>query len=346
MNKGRVLLTGHRGYVGVILTELLVENGYDVVGLDTNYYDGCAFVNVQSPVLKEIKKDIREISKDDLVGIDYVVHLAGLSNDPLGALNSELTNEINFSATINFAELAKSLGIKRFIYPSSCSVYGIAGEDFVDENSFTNPQTEYALSKLKSEKVLKTMADEKFCPVILRPGTAYGFSPFLRGDLVVNNLVGYAFLTKKIKIMSNGEPWRPLIHVKDFSRGFLACLQAPTDLVFNQVFNLGVTEENYKVKDIANLIKEIFPDCEIEYTGENSEDRRSFRVNFKKIKNVLADYFKPTCSLPMGIKELYEAYEKFDLKQEELLGSKYSHIKQIKLLIDNGKLSKDLFWVK
>ncbi len=238
----KILLTGHRGYVGVILTKLLLDKGYDVVGLDTNYYEGCQFVDFIRPK-EEIKKDIRDITVDDLAGIGSVIHLAGLSNDPLGALNPKLTDDINFKATVKLATLAKNLGIRRFIYASSCSVYGVAGEDMVDEKSSLNPQTEYAVSKLKSEVALRELTDGDFLPTILRPGTAYGFSPVLRGDLVVNNLVGWGFLTKKIKITSNGTPWRPLIHVKDFSSGFLACLEAPLELVGGQTFNLCRNEE-------------------------------------------------------------------------------------------------------
>jgi len=224
-----ILVTGNNGYVGTMLTRLLLENGYQVTGLDTDYYGGCEFESYSYPQLRQIDKDIRTVSKEDLDGIDTVIHLAALSNDPLGAFDTSLTDDINYQATVKLAGLAKEAGIHRFIYASSCSMYGIAGEEAVSEDSPLAPVTEYAISKANSEEALKKMADDNFSPVYLRASTAYGIAPMLRCDLVVNNLTGWAYTTGKVRIMSDGSPWRPTIHVEDLGRAYIACLEAPLE---------------------------------------------------------------------------------------------------------------------
>ncbi len=339
----RVLVTGNKGYIGAVLTRMLLEKGYDVVCLDTNYYAGCEFFNSELG-LSQINKDIRNISKADLEGIDTIIHLAALSNDPLSILDPQLTEDINFKATVRLAGLAKEAGIKRFIYASTCSLYGIAGDEMMEENSPLNPITPYAKTKMKSEEALLKLADSDFSPVFLRPSTAYGTSPMLRADLVVNNLTAWAFTTNKVKIMSDGTPWRPVIHVEDFSRGFIACLEAPVDLVHKEAFNLGRNEENYQIKDIAEAIQEVMPGCKIEYTYEHGKDSRTYRVSFNKIDSVLKDFFKPEWKLSDGIKQLKEGYEAHGLTYDEFIGNKYIRINQIKKLMQDQRLDKNLFW--
>ncbi len=339
----RILLTGNNGYIGTILTEILLKKGYQVVGLDTNYYQGCQLCDFGFKI-KQINKDIRKVDKNDLKGIDAVIHLAALSNDPLGEFDPKLTEEINFKATVRLTKLAKEAGVRRFIFVSSCSMYGIAGEAPVTEESPLSPVTAYAVSKAHSEKALLKMADDNFSPIFLRPGTAYGISPMLRCDLVVNNLAGWAFTTGKIRIMSDSTPWRPVIHTEDFSRGIIACLEAPIELIHNQAFNLGQNSENYQIKDLANAVKKIIPGCEVKYTFEHGSDSRTYKVNFDKINTVLKDYFQPKWTIKEGIKQLYEAFKFHCLTLEEFTGNKYIRINELKKLVSEKKLDDNLFW--
>lgn len=340
----KILLTGNKGYIGTILTKFLLDRGYEVVGLDTCYYDGCHFFEWEHRrKFHQIKKDIRYIDKNDLKGIDAVIHFAALSNDPLGALNPRLTDDINFNATIRLAQLAKENHIKRFVYASSCSMYGISGDKIVTENDSLNPITEYGVSKVKSEEALSEIADNKFSPVFLRPGTVYGISPMLRLDLVVNRMVASAYILGEISIMNDGTPWRPLVHIEDFSRGFISCLEAPTKLVHNQVFNLGRNEDNYRTKDIAEMVKRVIPNAQIKYTNED-RDSRSYRVSFDKINTVLKDYFKPAWNLEKGIEHIYKIYKKIGLSKEDLGGDKYIRINRLKKLLESKKLTDELFW--
>jgi len=340
-----ILVTGNKGYIGTVLTKILLKKNHKVTGLDVGYYDGCQFSDPDLDI-KQIKKDIREVSEEDLKGIDVIMHLAGLSNDHISIFKPEITYDINFKATVRLAKLAKGLGIKKFIFASSCSVYGISGDEPVQEDSPLNPITPYAISKIKAEEALSKIANKDFSPVFLRPSTAYGVSPMLRCDLVVNNLTGWAYTTGKIKIMSDGTPWRPAIHVEDFSEGFLACLEAPIELIHNQAFNLGVNKENYQIKNIGNAIKKNMPHCEIEYTGEHGSDSRTYKVNFDKINTKLKDYFRPTWILEDGVKQLYEAFKYNNLTYEEFIGEKYIRLNRIKNLINKNKLDQNLFWVE
>ncbi len=303
----KVLVTGNNGYIGSRLTQLLLEKGYQVTGLDTNYYRGCEFNKFHLEV-NQINKDIRTVSKRDLENIDAIIHLAALSNDPLGALDASLTDEINYQATVKIANLAKELVIRRFIYASSCSMYGIAGEDAVTEDSPLAPVTAYAISKVKSEKALSKMADDSFSPVFLRPGTAYGIAPMLRCDLVVNNLAGWAYTTGKIRIMSDGTPWSPTIHVEDLCQAYITCLECPIEIIHNEAFNLGQNKENYQIRDMANVVKRIIPGCEVEYTYEHGSDSRTYKVSFDKISTKLKDLFQPKWDIEKGMRQLYEAY--------------------------------------
>jgi nucleoside-diphosphate-sugar epimerase len=339
-----VLVTGNNGYIGSMLTKLILEKGYQVTGLDTNYYRGCDFNSYHYPQIKQIDKDIREVSRGDLENIDAVIHLAALSNDPLGTFNAKLTDEINYQATVKLANLAKESGIRRFIYASSCSMYGIAGEDAVTEDAALAPVTEYAISKVKSEEALTGMADADFSPVFLRASTAYGIAPMLRCDLVVNNLVGWAYTTNKIRIMSDGTPWRPTVHVEDLGRAYIACLEAPIDTIHNQAFNVGQNKENYRIRDMADVVKSIIPGCEVEYTYEHGSDSRTYKVSFDKISTKLKDFFNPEWDIDKGIRQLYEAYKAHGLTYEEFIGNKYIRLNQLKNLVQQERLDNNLFW--
>jgi len=339
-----ILVTGNNGYIGSMLTRLLLEKGYQVSGLDTNYYHDCEFNRFHYPQLKQINKDIRTVSKEDLENMDAVIHLAALSNDPLGDFDTKLTDDINHLATVKLASLARESGIKRFIYASSCSMYGIAGEEAVTEDSPLAPVTEYAISKVKSEKALTKMADDDFSPVFLRASTAYGIAPMLRCDLVVNNLVGWACTTGKIRIMSDGTPWRPTIHVEDLSRAYIACLEAPVKVIHKEAFNVGQNRENYQIRDLADVAKNIVPGCEVEYTYEHGSDSRTYKVSFDKISTRLKGFFNPQWDVEKGMRQLYQAYQAHGLTHEEFTGNKYIRLNQLKSLVQQERLDNNLFW--
>lgn len=340
----KVLVTGNNGYIGSMLTRILVEKGHQVTGLDINYYAGCEFNKVHFPPIKQINKDVREVSKRDLENIDAIIHLAALSNDPLGEFDARLTDVINYQATVMIANLARESGIRRFIYASSCSMYGIAGEDAVGEDSPLAPVTAYAVSKVKSEEALSKMADDDFSPVLLRAGTTYGIAPMLRCDLVVNNLVGWAFTTGKIRIMSDGTPWRPTIHVQDLSHAYVACLEAPIDIIHNEAFNVGQNKENYQIRDIASVVEGIVPGCKVEYTYEHGADSRTYRVSFDKISTKLRGIFTPEWHIEKGVREIYEAYKAHGLTYEEFTGNKYIRLNQLKKLLQQKAIDENLSW--
>jgi nucleoside-diphosphate-sugar epimerase len=342
-DKMNILVTGNNGYIGSILTELLLRKGYRVIGFDANYYNGCEF-NEFNYEINQISKDIRNISVNDLRNVDAIIHLSALSNDPLGEFDSKLTFDINYQATVKLATIAKKLGIRRFLYASSCSMYGIAGEEEVTENSPLSPITAYAISKVKSEEALSEMANDSFSPVFLRPSTAYGLAPMLRCDIVLNNLVGWAYTTGKIRIMSDGTPWRPAVHVEDLANAFISCLEAPIEVIHNEAFNIGQNKENYRVRDMANIVKEVVPNCEIEYTYEHGQDSRTYRVNFDKIATKLKGYFIPKWDAKKGAVQLYKAFKKHGLTYDEFVGTKYIRLNQLKKLVENKKLNKNLFW--
>jgi len=341
----KVLVTGNKGYIGAVLCKRLVEEGFDIAGLDTGFYEDCVFFKTDCTVA-QISKDIRSVTKNDLLGFDAVIHLAALSNDPIGALNPQLTSDINYLASVRLARLAKEAGVKRFIFSSSCSVYGVAGDKLIDETGALNPATEYAKSKIESEKEIAKLADEKFSPVFLRNATVYGISPMLRVDLVVNNLVGWAFTTGKIRVMSDGSPWRPLIHIQDISSAFIAILKVPRELIHDQVFNVGQNNQNYRVREIVEAIKKTMPECEIEFTGEHGVDTRTYRVDFSKFNDTLGPYFKSEWNIEKGIRELADIYKSKNFSEREFLGDKFIRLKKIKYLIDEGRVDQDLFWKK
>ena len=324
------------------MVPMLLDKGYDVVGLDTDLYARSTFGKgiVEVP---ELKKDIRDVKIQDLEGFDAVLHLAGLSNDPLGNLNPELTEEINYRASVEVAKLAKKAGVKRFIFSSSCSNYGAGGEDWLNEESAFNPVTPYGVSKVKVEQAVSQLADDNFSPTFLRNATAYGVSPRLRFDLVLNNLVAWAYTKGLVYIKSDGTPWRPIVHIEDISRAFIAVLEAPKELIHNEAFNVGRNEDNYQIRDLAEIVRETVPNCRIEYAPGAGPDKRCYRVDCSKIANILPN-FKPQWDARKGAAELYEVYQKVGLTLEEFEGSKYQRIAHIKYLISNELLNSELRW--
>lgn len=338
----RILVTGHNGYIGTVLTPMLVENGHAVVGLDSNLFEQCTF-GTPPPAVEQIKKDIRDVGEAELAGFDAVIHLAALSNDPLGDLVPELTYAINHAASVRLATLAKRAGVKRFLFSSSCSTYGAADGGLLDENAAFNPVTPYGHSKVLVERDVAALADADFSPTFLRNTTAYGVSPRMRFDLVLNNLVAWATTTGRVYIKSDGTPWRPIIHIEDISRAFIAVLHAPRDLVHSQAFNVGLTAENYQIRDLAMLVEEIIPGCRIEYASDAGPDKRSYRVDFGKIARVLPT-FRPQWNARRGIQQLYEAYRAAGLRVEDFEGVRYKRIDHIKYLLSNGQLDASMRW--
>lgn len=338
----RVLVTGHNGYIGTILTPMLISSGYDIVGLDSDLYADCTF-GEKMPNVPSLKKDLRDVEAADLDGFEAILHLAGLSNDPLGYYNPELTYEINHLASVRLAELAKEVGVSRFIFSSSCSNYGEAGDDFLNEESDLNPVTPYGISKVRVERDVSELADSNFSPVFLRNATAYGVSPRLRFDLVLNNLVAWAFTTGRVYLKSDGTPWRPLIHIEDISRAFLAALEAPSEVVHNQAFNVGRTEENYRIRELAEIVAETVPGCVIEYAPDAGPDKRCYRVDTTKIGNKLPG-FKPQWNARRGAQELLDAYRKYGITLKEFEGPKYKRIAHIKQLLSTDRLDATLRW--
>ena len=338
----KVLVTGHNGYIGSIMAPMLHAAGHIVTGLDTYYYEDCTFGRPTSD-FPAFKKDIRDVEAADLEGFDAVVHLAALSNDPLGNLNSDLTDQINHRASVRLAKLAKQAGVSRFLFSSSCSLYGVAGDAILTEEASFNPVTAYGWSKVYVETEVAQLADETFSPTFLRNATAYGVSPRLRSDVVVNNLAGYAFTTGEVLIMSDGTPWRPLVHVEDISLAFLAVLEAPRELVHNQALNVGSTRENYQVRDLAEMIRDAVPGSRITYAAGAGPDSRCYRVNCDKLARMLQ--FTPRWTVREGIEHLYSTFRTCGLTADEFLGPRYQRIKTIQKLQSEGRLNPNLRWL-
>lgn len=338
----KVLVTGSHGYIGTVLVPMLTKKGHEVVGLDTDYYERCTFSGAV-PDVETIKKDVRDVEKNAVEGFDAIIHLAGLSNDPLGDYRPELTEDINEKASVRLAQIAKAVGVKRFLFASSCSNYGAAGDNFLTEEASFNPVTPYGRSKVKVELALQKMADKEFSPTYIRASTAYGVSPRLRFDLVTNNLTAWAFTTGRVYLKSDGSPWRPIVHIEDISRAYIAALQAPRELIHNEAFNIGTTTENYQIREIAELVKEVVPGCKVDFAPDAGPDKRNYRVDCNKLARVLRD-FKPQWTARRGIKQLYEAYKKAGLTLEEFEGPKYMRIAHIKSLAEEGRLDENLRW--
>ena len=341
----KVLVTGNKGYIGTVLVEMLLQKSHEVIGYDTDYYKNCDLIEYISPV-KQITKDIRDISIDDLDGIDAVIHLAALSNDPLGELAPELTDIINYKASVKLAKYAKDLGVKRFVYASSQSMYGISDTDseLDEDNSEKNPITAYARAKWFVENELKKLGDENFVTVCLRPSTVFGVSPRLRCDIVFNNLVACAYTTGKIEIKSDGTPWRPVVHVRDVSNAFIAALEAPASLVAGQSFNIGIPNGNYTVRDLAEAAQRSVPGSRLVFTGEHGNDARTYRISFAKILSVLKDYYKPEWDLDRGGTELTQFFKKINFTEEQFRGRFCNRLQEINYLLDSKELDRGLFW--
>jgi nucleoside-diphosphate-sugar epimerase len=341
----RVLVTGHHGYIGSIVAPMLHDAGNEVVGLDTFFYQGCDFGEVDFP-FEERRADIRDVTVADLEGFDAVVHLAALSNDPLGDLDQDLTYDINLHGTLHLAERAKEAGVERFVFASSCSMYGAAsGDDLLDEGAPLRPLTPYAESKVRAEAGLSRLADDTFSPVSLRNATAYGVSPRLRLDVVLNNLAGWAFTTGSIRLLSDGSAWRPIVHVGDIGRATLGALEAPRELVHDVAFNVGARAENYRVRELAEFVHEELPDCAVEIAGASYADPRSYRVDFSRFETLLPEHL-PTWTARAGAGELVGAYREIGLSPEEFEGYRYTRLKQIRRLLDDGRLDSRLRWTR
>jgi nucleoside-diphosphate-sugar epimerase len=339
----KVLVTGHLGFIGTLMVPLLRRAGHDIVGLDSDFYAASTF-NDGLPDVPHIRSDIRDVRTADLAGFDAVVHLAALSNDPLGNLDPELTFDINHRGTLHVAEAAKSAGVRRFIFSSSCSNYGAAsGDDLLTEEASFNPVTPYGESKVLAEQDLRKLADDRFCPVLMRSATAYGVSPRIRFDLVLNNLTAWAVTSGRVFIKSDGSPWRPVVHAEDICRAFLAALEAPDDIVHGQAFNVGQTSENYRVRELAAIVQRVVPGCEIEYAKDAGPDARNYRVSCDKIARVLPS-FQPQWTAEAGARELYDAFVHNALRVEDFEGPRYRRIDRIRSLIADGSLRPDLRW--
>jgi nucleoside-diphosphate-sugar epimerase len=338
----KVLVTGTDGYIGCLLAPILEERGHEITGLDTGYYRDKPLYDGLRDGCKSIQKDIRTISEEDLSGFDAVIHLAELSNDPLGQLNPEITYKINHRGSVRLAEMAKRAGIKHFIYTSSCSVYGVGSDEYMTEDSEPNPQTNYAKCKVLVERDVSAMADDDFSPTFLRNATAYGPSPRMRFDIVLNNLAGLAWTTRQINMTSDGTPWRPLVHLEDICEAVACCLAAPRDVVHNQIFNVGDSRENYKVREITEIVAEAIPGCSVSL-GSSDGDNRSYRVSFDKIHTHLPG-FRCHRNAHIGAEELCRIFKEIDLQAECFQYRAYTRLKQINYLRESNLIDDDFFW--
>ena len=338
----RVLVTGSRGYVGSVLVRLLLDEGHEVHGLDADFFRDCTFAGSLAEIPTRVK-DIRDVTNDDVAGFDAVCHLAALSNDPLGDYQPELTDSINHRAAVRLATLAKHAGVGRFLFASSCSNYGAAGDDFLAETAAFNPVTPYGKSKVAVERELRAMADDAFTPVFLRGSTAYGVSPRIRFDLVLNNLVAWAYTTGRVFMKSDGSPWRPLVHVEDLARSYVAALAAPRESVQAEAFNVGSTAENYRIRELAEIVAAVVPGCEVAFAEGAGPDKRCYRVDCNKIARVLPG-FKPQWTARRGAEQLINAYRERGLTAEAFEGPRFSRIAHVKHLIAEGRMTPELVW--
>ena len=340
----KVLVTGHEGYIGSVLCPLLLERGHQVRGLDTGYFSDYSLLPIGGTV-ESVRQEVRKLEAGPFEGCDAVIHLAALSNDPMGQLDPSLTDAINHRGSVEAARLAREAGVTRFVFSSSCSMYGAgAGSDTpLDESAPFNPVSAYAVSKVDAEKGIGALANDEFSPTFMRNSTAYGLSPRMRTDLVVNNFIGWAVTTGQIRIMSDGTPWRPVVHIGDISRAMIAVIETPRERIHNVAFNVGRDEDNYQVRDIADAVARTVPDAEVVYAGTGEPDKRSYQVDFSKISRELPE-FVPAWNLQKGIDEIYAAFREADIDQALFEGRHLVRLEQLKHLISNGDLDAKLFW--
>lgn len=341
----RILITGDKGYIGSVLAPMLIERSYNIVGFDTGYFSDCLLLPevVDYP---KICKDIRDVSEQDVQGVDVIIHLAGLSNDPLGEIAPGLTEEVNFQASVRLAMLAKAAGVKRFIYASSQSMYGVSdtSDELDEDDSEKNPVTSYARTKWEAEVLLKEMATDEFAVICFRPSTVFGASPRLRSDIVFNNLVACAFTTGRIEIKSDGSPWRPVVHVRDVCAAFIAGVEAPLSLVNGQSFNVGVPNGNYTVRDLAESAQRSVPGSELVFTGEHGNDSRTYRVSFNRILTELKDFYRPTWDLDSGGRELVEMFMRMGFSEKQFRGEATVRLAKLNQLLEGKMLNEELRW--
>lgn len=338
----RILVTGHNGYIGCALVPMLQRAGHDVVGLDNYLFEGCT-LGPEPPDIPAMRMDVRDVEPEHLKGFDGVAHLAGISNDPLGDLRPETTYEINYESAARVGEAAKAAGVQRFVFSSSCSLYGAHGDAPIDETAEFLPVTPYGESKVMAEAALTALADDRFSPTFLRNATAYGVSARLRGDLVVNNLVGYAVTLGEVLMKSDGSPWRPLVHIEDISRAFLAALEAPLDAVHLEAFNIGRTQENYRVREVAEIVADVVPNTDLAFADGAGPDKRNYRVDCSKAERFLPGY-EPTWTVRRGVEQLYEAFILHGIDLDALTGPRFQRIKRVQQLVSQDVLGSDLRW--
>ena len=338
----KVLVTGHRGYIGSVLVPMLLERDHEVTGLDSDLFRACTF-DGELAVIPELIGDVRDVEAENVKGFDAIIHLAGLSNDPLGDYNPSLTEDINHQGSVRIARLAKEAGVQRFLFASSCSTYGGGGQDFLDETARFNPVTPYGVSKVEVERDVAPLADDDFSPTFLRASTAFGMSPRIRFDLVVNNLTAWAFTTGEVHLKSDGTPWRPLVHVADIARAYISILEADREIVHNMAFNIGTTSENYQIREVAEIVHDVVPNCEIGFADGAEPDLRCYRVDCNLLSRTVHG-FKPQWTVRRGVEQLLEAYQRVGLTLDDFEGPRFKRIGHVKQLLDDGRLDNTLRW--